>query len=125
MARVLVIDDSLLQRKIIGGILVAEGHEVIEAVDGQDGLEKATREKPDCILSDLAMPKMDGFALLGKLEQSGLNIPTVVATADIQEDARQECLDLGALQVIHKPIKKEDILNALSMMLQTCEGKAK
>lgn len=125
MARVLVVDDSLLQRKIIGGILKAEGHEVIEALDGQDGLEKATSEKPDCILSDLVMPKMDGFAFLAELKRSGLNIPTIVATSDIQEDARQECLDLGALHVIHKPIKKEDILNALSRMLQPCQGKSK
>ncbi|MEC4677674.1 MAG: response regulator, partial [Nitrospirota bacterium] len=71
------------------------------------------------------MPKMDGFAFLAELKRSGLNIPTIVATSDIQEDARQECLDLGALHVIHKPIKKEAILNALSRMLQPCQGKTK
>lgn len=122
MARVLVVDDSLLQRKIIGGIVAAEGHETFEAVDGKMGLEKAFSVKPDCIISDLAMPNMDGFGLLAALSKAQLNIPIIVATADIQEDARKECLELGALQVIHKPVKKEAILDALSKMLQGSEG---
>ncbi len=124
MALVLIVDDSLLQRKIIGGIVSAEGHQVLEAVDGKDAFDKAIAKQPDCIISDLAMPNMDGFELLSALSASKLNMPVIVATADIQDDARQECLDLGALQVIHKPIKEAELLEGLAHMIaQKQEGR--
>lgn len=118
MATVLIVDDSLLQRTIIKAAVTAEGHESLEAVDGQKGLEMALAHKPDFIISDLIMPNMDGFELLRMLSKKGLNIPVIVTTADIQDEAHKQCAELGAVQVINKPLKEADLREAIQNLVR-------
>jgi len=68
MPRILVIDDSAFSRKQLTKTL-AQDHEVIQATDGQEGLEAARAEKPDCIFTDMLMPNMDGITFLKALRQ--------------------------------------------------------
>ena len=117
MARILVIDDSSLIRKILSGILKAEGHEVLKAVNGREGLQMAVTHRPDCILLDLLMPEMDGFELLNKFKEQGMTIPVIVSTADIQDTTRKTCLELGAVSLINKPPKKDGLLKAIQNAL--------
>src|SRR6185369_7217909 len=95
MLKILVVDDSLFQRKSICQILTDAGYEVVEATDGQDGLEKALSIRPDCILTDLLMPRKDGIEFISELKAKGPTPPLFVLTADIQESKRRLCMELG------------------------------
>ncbi len=119
MLKILVVDDSLFQRKSICQILVDAGYEVVEATDGQDGLEKALSIHPDCILTDLLMPGMDGIEFITELKAKGPTPPLFVLTADIQESKRRVCLDLGVDGFISKPPKKWELLDVIDKHFKT------
>ncbi len=122
MASFLVVDDSRLMRTMMTAMLKAKGHQVMEAPEGQSGLEMAITKKPDCMLMDLLMPVMDGFALLAELQQRDLNLPVVVITADIQESVREQCLELGAAGFINKPIQEASLWEAIDKALPSGKG---
>ncbi len=105
MAKILVIEDSGYQRSIIRQILVTDGHKVLEASDGIEGLATAIREKPALILTDIVMPNMQGMEFLQRMKDENVGIPVVVVTADIQETTVKMCQNLGAVGVINKPLK--------------------
>jgi len=117
MASVLTVEDSSFQRNRIKKILAEGGYEILEAENGLAGLEVAESEKPDCILSDLLMPELDGFGLLESLRDKGIEIPVIILTADIQDSVKKRCLDLGAKGFLNKPPEKEEVLNALKEIL--------
>ena len=118
MANILVVDDSLFQRNRICKIIRELGHESITAENGMQGLAKMKSEQPDCILTDLLMPVMDGFELMKNLKESGNNIPIIVLTADIQESIKSECVEYGAKVFLNKPPKKEQLILALEQILK-------
>ena len=113
MTSILVVDDSEFSRQITVDMLEASGYKVLEAGSGIDGLEKAERHKPDCMLLDLLMPEMDGREVLTTLDEKGLTIPVIVLSADIQETTRKDCIELGAIDFVKKPLKKELLLKAV------------
>lgn len=119
MALVLVIEDSLLSRRTIAKALQDEHHEIIEAINGTQGLEMATTRHPDCILLDLLMPDMDGREVLQTLRQQGITTPVIVITADVQHSSRQQCLELGALTVIQKLPNPEQLRDAIGSAIRT------
>ena len=122
MARILIVEDSGYQRMKILRVLKAEGHETLEAGDGQAGLEMAATHAPDCILLDLIMPQTGGLAVLEALRDQGAKIPVIVFTADIQETTRKQCFELGAIGFINKPVKENELRNAISSALGSQEG---
>ena len=113
MSKVLIADDSFLARQLFIKVLKGKGYEVIEAINGQDAMEKILTQSPDCLLLDLLMPEMDGFAVLKALREKNLSIPVIVVSADIQETSRVKCHELGAVGFINKPIKDDGILSAI------------
>lgn len=113
MAKILVIDDSMLSRRMVSDIVVDEGHEVETANDGQQGLEKVQAWKPDCVVSDLLMPVMNGQEFLAHLRRSGDTTPVIIVTADIQTSSCQRCTELGVSAFLNKPIKKDELTQAL------------
>lgn len=119
MTRILIVDDSLFQRRIISAPLKNKGYEVIEAVNGKDGLEKAEREKPDLILLDILMPEKNGIEVLKELQGVQSRIPVIMLTSDVQESTRNECLGLGAQEFLNKPVKAEELLSVISSVLGT------
>lgn len=119
MARILVVDDSIFARLKICNILKAQGHETVEAVDGRDGLQKALTEPLDGIFTDLLMPELDGIGFLSALQEAGLNLPVVVLTADIQETKRVQCLELGAVDFIHKPPQGRELIRVMEKVLDS------
>lgn len=114
MARILIVDDSSFQRRMIRTVVEAEGYEVLEADGGRHGVEMATTHRPDCMLIDLVMPEVDGLAVLERLRDQRLKIPVIVLTADIGEKQSQQCLELGAVAVISKPLKTDEFRHALN-----------
>lgn len=113
MALVLVVEDSIVSRRVLSKALHELGHQVIEAVNGLEALEVAHHQRPDCIVLDLLIPELNGFEVLENLTQEISPIPTIVITADIQKTSRQMCLDKGAIAVLNKPFVLESLQMAL------------
>ena len=122
MARILIVDDSSFQRRLLRKFIELEGHEVVEATNGQEGLNIITTTPPDCIFLDLIMPEFNGFELLESLRQQNSSIPSVVITADVQTSTHQQCLDLGAYDIINKPVDSKKIKNTLAKILVNNSG---
>jgi len=113
--RILVIDDENELAKAIQIRLSVSGYEVLTACDGVEGLEKAKKEKPDLILLDVSMPKMDGFKTLEKLKQNSQIkfIPVIMLTAKSQLDDVTKATDLGAEDYIVKPFDYITVLDKI------------
>lgn len=121
MPKVLIIDDSGFQRKIITSILEAEGNTVLTAENGRAGFDIAVKESPDLIICDLLMPELDGYGLLKLVRDHKLAIPVLILTSDIQNTTRSECLALGALDVLNKPVKKEILVPVIKDALRSAK----
>lgn len=111
--KILIVDDSTVQRMILTRILVGGGHSVSGAPDGLSAIEKL-HEKPDVIVCDLLMPGLDGDGLLGVLAKRDSLIPVVIASADIHPSTRDKCRALGASAFVAKPYSDREILAAVS-----------
>ena len=117
MSLILIVDDSQYQRNIIKKMLETEGHEVIEATNGLSAMQVTLAQRPDCILVDKLMPELDGVKYLQFIKQRNLIIPVIVITADIQESTYNQCMKLGAFDVVHKPFKAEKLKEILQRAL--------
>lgn len=117
MSRVLITDDSLLQRKTLSAIVQDEGHEVETANNGREALEKIQTNPPDCLLLDMLMPEMDGMQVLEILHSQGKKLRIIVLTADVQEWLKTRCLELGAISFLNKPVKQDQLRQALKDIL--------
>ena len=122
MAKILIVEDSWVTRRIIVGILKADGHELLEAGGGKEGLEMAEKHMPDCILLDLLMPEMDGFDVLEALGEKDLKIPVIVLTANIQKTAREKCLQLGAFAFTNKPTEEDELRSLVHKAIDSKKG---
>ena len=80
-ARILVIEDERPMRTALADCLGAEGYRVLTATDGPTGLERAVREKPDLVLLDIMMPRLDGYALCAELRRLSIPVPVLMLTA--------------------------------------------
>jgi len=118
MPNVLVVDDSLFARMNICDMLNDAGYECLQARNGREGLEMAVSAPPDCILSDLLMPELDGIGLLTALREEGISVPVIVLSADIQQTKREQCTSLGTSGFLSKPPRKNDILEMVEKVLQ-------
>lgn len=113
MAKLLVVDDSRLTRRIISSALKKAGHTVVEATDGAAGLEAFQQGEFDCVMSDLLMPHMDGFEMTAEIRNLDPLIPILVATADIQESSQERCREIGVTRLLNKPMKAHEITEAV------------
>lgn len=85
ISRILIIDDSLLQRNTLSAIVRDKGHEVETANNGREAFEKIQANPPDCLLLDMLMPEVDGIQVLETLQSQGMRLRIIVLTADVQE----------------------------------------
>lgn len=119
---VLIVDDSIDQRMLLRKALEAHGHEVFEAVDGVEGLEKATRLSPSVILSDILMPRMDGFLFLRqakrdeKLKEMPFILYSAVYTGTKERDL---AIALGAAAFVLLPKKPEEFYAEIEFVFET------
>nr|WP_255699471.1 response regulator [Tychonema sp. BBK16] len=118
---ILVVEDSWLTRRVICKILRAEGYETWEASSGPEALEVLETQTPDCMLLDLLMPDMEGREVLQALRERGIKVPVIVITADIQSTTREECMELGALAVIHKMPNSDELVGWIKKALSVGE----
>jgi two-component system cell cycle response regulator DivK len=106
MSKVLYIEDDQANRTLVRRVLEAEGYDVLEAADGREGLEVASRKRPDLILVDISMPDMDGYEVTARLrgmDEVG-HVPIIALTANVMKGDRERALGAGCSGYIQKPI---------------------
>ncbi len=117
MTLILIIDDAAFSRRMIRKYLQADNYEILEATTGREGLETVITQQPDCIITDLLMPDMDGLEVLEALQAKESKIPVVIISADIQEGTRDRGFSLGAKAFINKPLKEEELRKTVRQAL--------
>ena len=103
--KILVVDDEPDVASLLTLMLKSQGYTVINAVDGQEALEKARGESPDLILLDVMLPRMDGYkvARMLKFDENYSHIPIIMLTAKIQERDKATGLEMGVNDYLTKP----------------------
>ena len=118
----MIVDDSPIARKMLKSCLPKDqGFEFYEACDGREGVEKYKSICPDLTFMDLTMPVMTGYEAIVEIIKHDSNALVIVVTADVQLKAIKTVLDSGAYMVLRKPLKKEDLLIALSKAQDTLQ----
>jgi DNA-binding response OmpR family regulator len=123
--RILIIEDETPMRTALADLLAAEGYRALTAADGERGLERALTEKPDLILLDIMMPKLDGFALCAELRRLSNDVPVLMLTAKGQVEDRVTGLDAGADDYLVKPFSTEELLARVRALLRRVERKSR
>ncbi|MDR1646536.1 MAG: Hpt domain-containing protein [Zoogloeaceae bacterium] len=113
---VMVVDDSLTVRKITQKLLTREGYQVELAKDGQDALEHLAEVVPDVIISDIEMPRMDGFDLVRHIRADDrfVEVPIIMITSRTAEKHRNYAIEIGANQYLGKPYDETKLLELLA-----------
>ena len=125
MSRILIIEDEAPMRTALADLLTAEGYRALTAADGESGLRRALDEKPDLILLDVMMPKLDGFALCAEFRHLSNAVPVLMLTAKGQIEDRVTGLDAGADDYLVKPFSTEELLARVRALLRRVECKTK
>jgi len=115
---VLVVDDSLTVRKITGRLLTREGYIVLVAKDGVEALEKMRDQVPDVMITDVEMPRMDGFDLTRSVraEESLKGLPIIMITSRTAEKHRQHASELGVDVFLGKPYEESELLGHIAAL---------
>ncbi|MBM3248607.1 MAG: response regulator [Candidatus Omnitrophica bacterium] len=117
--RILLVDDEPDVVKIVKFRLEENDYEVLVATDGQEALEKARKEKPDLIILDLMLPKMDGYKVcrMLKFDEKYKHIPIIIFTARGQDLDKKVGYDVGASEYIIKPFEPQVLLAKIKDLL--------
>ena len=119
MAKILLIEDNDLNRDMLSRRLQRKDYNVIIAVNGKDGIEKANNEKPDLILMDMSLPEVNGWeatAIL-KNQPETKEIPIIALTAHAMEGDRVKALEAGCDDYDSKPVELERLLKKIQVLL--------
>ncbi|MBU0671725.1 MAG: response regulator [Candidatus Margulisbacteria bacterium] len=113
--KILVVDDEPDVASMLTLLLTSQGYAVISAGDGQEALEKARTGRPDLILLDIMLPKMDGYkvARMLKFDEKFRHIPIIMLTAKIQDKDRAMGLEMGADAYVSKPFNTPELLTLI------------
>jgi len=118
--RILIVDDEEDILKVLRFRLEANNYEVLSASDGQEGLNKARSEKPDLIILDLMLPKLDGYKVcrMLKFDESYKAIPIIIFTARAQKSDEELGMEMGADAYIAKPFEPAILLGKMKELLR-------
>jgi len=113
-ATILVVEDNPDNMITIKAVLQNK-YSILEATDGEDGLEKTLAESPDLVLIDMSLPKIDGFTVVRKVKENKKtrDIPVIALTARVMKGDREKILEAGCDDYIAKPIDPEEVLNKI------------
>lgn len=117
---VLVVDDSITVRRVTERLLKREGYRVMLAADGLAALRELANQKPDIVLSDIEMPKMDGFDLLRNIrdDEKMQDLPVIMITSRTADKHREHAAELGATDFLGKPYPEDTLLQLLQQYTQ-------
>jgi len=118
MKRVLAVDDSATLRNMLCDCLRSAGHQVVEAENGQEALDRLRSEKPDIVITDLTMPVMDGldFIAAARSEPEGRGLPMLLLTTETAEHLKQRAREIGATGWLTKPFDPDTILRLVNQL---------
>ncbi|MBJ9722711.1 Hpt domain-containing protein [Acinetobacter calcoaceticus] len=110
---IMIVDDSVTVRKVTTRLLERQGYDVVTAKDGIDAIEQLENIKPDLMLLDIEMPRMDGFEVLNLVRHHDLHqdMPVIMITSRTGEKHRERAFTLGVNQYMGKPFQEEDLLH--------------
>lgn len=117
--KILAVDDSPTMRGLIGAALTNGGFEVHFAVDGVEGLEQLPEANPDLVLTDINMPRMDGFGVIEgvRADPKYGNLPVLVLTTESGEDLKARARSAGATGWIVKPFDDQRLVSVINRVL--------
>jgi len=123
---ILVVDDSLTVRRVTQRLLVREGYRVTLAKDGLDALERLAEEIPNIVLSDIEMPRMDGFDLVRNIRADARwrDLPVIMITSRIAQKHRDHAVELGVDHYLGKPYSEEDLLALIARYTAAARAEA-
>jgi two-component system chemotaxis response regulator CheY len=115
---IMVVDDSISIRQVVGLALKQAGYDVIEGVDGKDALSKLNGQKVNLIISDVNMPNMDGISFVRELKTRPAYkfTPVLMLTTESQEDKKEQGKAAGARAWMVKPFKPEALVAAVQKL---------
>ena len=117
MSRILIIDDDALLRDLLTKMLIRNGHQVVTAEDGRQGLLKFQQFNPDLILTDIIMPKKDGIEVIIKLLQFCPTLPIIAMSGGgriVTADNLNAALMLGAKGILYKPFTYKQLQTVIA-----------
>jgi len=126
MPRILIVDDEADLVSVLRIGLEIEGFEVLSAADGETGLQRARAERPDLMVLDLMLPKMDGYKVCRalKFDERFKHMPIFILSARSGEQDRRLALDMGADAFVTKPYDMADLVAKIRHRLQSPKPKA-
>jgi CheY-like chemotaxis protein len=119
MQRILLVEDNELNRDMLARRLTRSGFEVLLAVDGQEGVDAARRERPDLVLMDMSLPCLDGWAATRvlKADPRTRSIPVIALTAHAMMGDRDKALEAGCDEFATKPVDLRLLLETIEKFL--------
>lgn len=123
-ARILVVEDNAANLELARYLLASAGYKILLATNGAEGLDVATREQPDLVISDLQMPVMDGYALIAALQRTPrcARIPVLALTAFSMPGDREQIMRAGFAGYLSKPIEPELFIGQIAAFLGATPG---
>jgi DNA-binding response OmpR family regulator len=121
MTQVLVVDDEPMVREVLARYLEAEGFGVVTAGDGEEALDRFEESRPDLVLLDLMLPRIDGFEVLDRMRTLD-RVPVIMLTARGEETDRVVGLDLGADDYVTKPFSPREVVARVRAVLRHTGG---
>ncbi len=118
--KVLIVEDNRDNRELVVKVLKNKGYLTVEAVDGEEAIEKALAEKPDLILLDISLPKLDGYevARLLKGREDFQDVPIVAFTAHAMKGDREKVIVAGFEGYISKPVNIRELPNQIKSFIR-------
>ena len=121
--RVLLVEDSLMNQKLVKALLERQGHRVIVANDGQEAVAASRTQPLDLILMDIQMPHMDGLEATAAIRQAekqkGTHVPIIAMTAHAMQGDRERCLEAGMDEYLAKPIRSQRLFETIAAVVES------
>ncbi len=124
MVKILLVEDNELNRDMLSRRLLGLGYEVVLALDGKQGIDKAAAEGPDLILMDLSLPVIDGWQATRQIKANpqSSQIPVIALTSHAMPGDRKKAMEAGCDDYDTKPVRLERLLGKMNALLQRAGG---
>ena len=117
--KILIVDDSPVARQLHSFIVKSAGYDIMESENGSDALEKILSQTFDMIITDINMPKMDGYTLCEEIRKNDQHkqIPIIIISTEAESKDKMKGLKAGANLYVVKPVKAEELVESIHMLL--------
>ncbi|QGM27089.1 MULTISPECIES: Hpt domain-containing protein [Acinetobacter] len=121
---IMIVDDSVTVRKVTSRMLERQGYDIVTAKDGVDAMEQLENVKPDLMLLDIEMPRMDGFEVTNLVRHHDMhsNLPIIMITSRTGEKHRERAFSLGVTHYMGKPFQEAELLANIEQLLAVSQG---